>query len=418
MLFRWCFATFNGASRCRHEQYRERIYMKNLETQHTIPLKIENITFNSKSDQTIEIVIVPKLEDKNAHQENVGIELDEDLIFEILSKHYQHVQVTQINTQRDLDDLAGRRPDLVFSGVKYFHFNSENLWLNDFLDSHDIAYMASNRAALDGEHDKDRAKRTMQKANINTACFFVTKPDEYLTEDSIPLAFPLFIKPVSSGDSMGIDANSIVTNFLGFQSKILDIYRNQYCSSMVETYLPGKEYSVGIFEDGVSGTLRAMPIEIIAEPNENGHRILDFDIKRNDSEKVLAVTDTRIHKALSDLAKNAFKALGGKSLGRIDIKMNENNVPHFIEANLMPGLRRGYFYRACLLNLDMSYEQMILTIAENGLSSKDSQLDVLTDTTQLQTQNASAVHAIDRGMVSAYPVDSGHEAVYRPILPV
>lgn len=217
---------------------------------------------------------------------------------------------------------------------------------------------------------------------------------------------------------MGIDANSIVTNFLGFQSKILDIYRNQYCSSMVETYLPGKEYSVGIFEDGVSGTLRAMPIEIIAEPNENGHRILDFDIKRNDSEKVLAVTDTRIHKALSDLAKNAFKALGGKSLGRIDIKMNENNVPHFIEANLMPGLRRGYFYRACLLNLDMSYEQMILTIAENGLSSKDSQLDVLTDTTQLQTQNASAVHAIDRGMVSAYPVDSGHEAVYRPILPV
>lgn len=341
--------------------------MKNLETEHTIPLKIENITFKSKSDQTIEIVIVPKLEDKNAHQENVGIELDEDLVFEILSKHYQHVQVTQINTQRDLDDLAERRPDLVFSGVKYFHFNGENLWLNDFLDSHDISYMASNRAALDGEYDKDRAKRTMQKANINTACFFVTKPDEYLTEDSIPLAFPLFIKPVSSGDSMGIDANSIVTNFLGFQSKILDIYRNQHCSSMVETYLPGKEYSVGIFEDGVSGTLRAMPIEIIAEPNENGHRILDFDIKRNDSEKVLAVTDTRIHKALSDLAKNAFKALGGKSLGRIDIKMNENNVPHFIEANLMPGLRRGYFYRACLLNLDMSYEQMILTIVENGL---------------------------------------------------
>lgn len=392
--------------------------MKNSEIQHAIPLKIENIPFNNKADKTIEIVIVPKLEDKNTHQENVGIELDEDIILEILSKHYQHVQITQINIQSDLDDLAGRRPDLVFSGVKYFHFNGENLWLNDFLDSHDITYMASNRAALDGEYDKDRAKRTMQKANIKTACFFVAKPDEYLTEDSIPLAFPLFIKPVSSGDSMGIDANSIVTNFLGFQSKILDIYRNQHCSSMVETYLSGKEYSVGIFEDGVSGTLRAMPIEIIAEPNENGHRILDFDIKHNDSEKILAVTDTRIHKALSDLAKNAFKALGGKSLGRIDIKMNENNVPHFIEANLMPGLRRGYFYRACLLNLDMSYEQMILTIAENGLSSKDSQLDVLTDTTQLQTQNASAVHAIDREMVSAYPVDSGHGAVYRPILPV
>lgn len=375
--------------------------MKNSEIQHTIPLKIENTPFNNKADKTIEIVIVPKLEDKNAHQENVGIELDEDIILEILSKHYQHVQITQINTQLDLDDLAGRRPDLVFSGVKYFYFNGENLWLNDFLDSHDIAYIASNRAALDGEYDKDRAKRTIQKANIKTACFFVAKPDEYLTEDSIPLAFPLFIKPVSSGDSIGIDANSIVTNFLGFQSKILDIYRNQHCSSMVETYLSDKEYSVGIFEDGVSGTLKAMPIEIIAEPDENGHRILGFDVKRNDSEKVLAVTNIKIHKALSDLAKNAFKALGGKSFGRIDIKMNEKNEPHFIEANLMPGLRKGYFYRACLLNLDMSYEQMIITIAETGLSSKSSQLDMFTDTTRLQTRNASVAHARSQGMGSA-----------------
>jgi len=57
--------------------------------------------------------------------------------------------------------------------------------------------------------------------------------------------------------------------------------------------------------------------------NINGNRILDYDIKDNDHEKV-------------------------------------------IEANLMPGLRKGYFYRSCLLNLNMSYEQMILTVADNG----------------------------------------------------
>ena len=48
--------------------------------------------------------------------------------------------------------------------------------------------------------------------------------------------------------------------------------------------------------------------------------------------------------------------------------MDANQVPHFIEANLMPGLRKGYFYRACLLNLEMDYEQMILRIADNGLT--------------------------------------------------
>jgi D-alanine-D-alanine ligase len=56
-------------------------------------------------------------------------------------------------------------------------------------------------------------------------------------------------------------------------------------------------------------------------------------------------------------------------LGRIDIKMNHLGVPHFIEANLMPGLRKGYFYRSCVLNLDMSYEDMIFSIANTGLSS-------------------------------------------------
>ena len=74
-------------------------------------------------------------------------------------------------------------------------------------------------------------------------------------------------------------------------------------------------------------------------------------------------------KKLSKLAKKAFKALGGKSLGRIDIKMNHQGVPHFMEANLMPGLRKGYFYRSCLLNLDMNYDDMILNIANTGLSS-------------------------------------------------
>lgn len=376
--------------------------LENLSMKNTIPVKIEDLAFNNKIDKTIEIVIVPKLENINSNQENVGIELDEDIILKILSKYYRHVLITQINTQRDLDNLVKRRPDLVFSGVKYFHFNSTNLWLNDFLDFHNIAYIASSRAALDNEYNKCSAKKIMQSTNIKTACFFVAKPGEYLTEDSIPIGFPLFIKPVSSGDSMGIDANSVVNDFLSFQSKILEIYQNQNCSSLVETYLSGKEYSVGILEDSTSGNLRAMPIEIIAELNENGHRILDFDIKRNDSEKVLAVTNIKIYQSLSDLAKNAFKVLGGKSLGRIDIRMNHDNVPHFIEANLMPGLRYGYFYRACLLNLDMSYEQMILTIAETGLLSKNSQLYIPHGAIQL-SQNAQDVHSISPGTVSVYP---------------
>ena len=96
--------------------------------------------------------------------------------------------------------------------------------------------------------------------------------------------------------------------------------------------------------------------------NINGHRILDYDIKYNDHKKVIEVSDSKIFNQLSNLSKNAFTALDGKSLGRIDIKMNHRSVSHFIEANLMPCLQKGYFYRSCLLNLNMSYEQMILPL--------------------------------------------------------
>jgi D-alanine-D-alanine ligase len=334
-----------------------------------LPLRKNNI-LPIKIVKKIEIVIVPNCGEVNSHQDNVGIILEEKKILKILSKRYKNVVITEINCKKDLEKLVARKPDLVFSGVKYFFFNNRKIWLNDYLELFDIPYIASNKVALDNESNKNRAKKLVKKAKIKTADFFITNPGEYLDEALIPIKFPLFIKPVTGGDSRGIDKNSIVLNFDNFVAKVLDIKVEQNSPSLVETYLSGKEYSVGIFEDSINGNLRAMPIEIVVKKNVDGHCILDFDVKKNDEEKVLPVTDIKIFNKLSKLAKKSFKALGGKSLGRIDIKMNHLGVPHFIEANLMPGLRKGYFYRSCVLNLGMSYEDMIFSIANRGLSSQ------------------------------------------------
>ena len=333
------------------------------------PLRKNNI-LPIKIIKTIEIVIVPNFGEVNSHQDNVGIIFEEKKILKILSKRYKNVVITEINCEKDLEKLVVRKPDLVFSGVKYFFFNNRKVWLNDYLEMFDIPYIASSKVALDNESNKNRAKKLMQKARIKTADFFITTPGEYITEDLIPIKFPLFIKPVTGGDSRGIDKNSIVFNFESFTAKVLDIKVKQNSPSLVETYLAGKEYSVGIFEDSSNGNLRAMPVEIVVKENIDGYCILDFDVKKNDEEKVILVTDIKVFNKLSKLAKNSFKALGGKSLGRIDIKMNSRGVPHFIEANLMPGLRKGYFYRSCVLNLNMSYEDMIFSIANTGLSSQ------------------------------------------------
>ena len=326
--------------------------------------------FQIKINKSIEIVIVHNPGEKNFHQDNVGIILEENKILKILSKRYTDVSITKIDNKKDLDRLLKRKPDLVFSGVKYFNFNNKKVWLNDCLEDYGIPYIASSRTALNNESNKNLAKKLILKSRIKTADFFVTKPEQHQDESSIPISFPLFIKPIKGGDSRGINSNSVVYNFISFKKKVLEIKTKYNLSSLVETYLPGKEYSVGIFQDSMNGSLRAMPIEIIIKKNINGHCILDFDVKKDDEEKVIAVTDEKILNKLSKLAKKAFKALGGKSLGRIDIKMNQRGVPHFMEANLMPGLRKGYFYRSCLLNLNMSYDDMILNIASTGLSSR------------------------------------------------
>ncbi len=337
-------------------------------TSTVLPFK-KRETVTIKINKSIEIVIVPNLGGVNSHQDNVGIILEEKNVLKILSKRYKSVSITEINSEKDLVALVKRKPDLVFSGVKYFFFNDRNIWLNDYLEMFKIPYIASSKAALDNESDKNIAKKIMQRNNIRTADFFITNPGEYLKESLIPIKFPLFIKPVTGGDSRGVDKNSLVFNFEDFTAKVLDIKINQNSPSLVETYLAGKEYSVGIFEDSIDGSLRAMPIEIIVKRNIDGHCILDFDVKKNDEENVILVSDIVIFNKLSKLAKDSFKALGGKSLGRIDIKMNHLGIPHFIEANLMPGLRKGYFYRSCVLNLDMNYDDMIFSIANTGLSS-------------------------------------------------
>jgi len=124
------------------EKDREKLTVQ--ENVHNILSSKKKYFYPNKIDKTIEIVIVPKLADITANQKNVGIVLDEILILKILSKRYRNVSITEIITKNDLKKLALRIPDLVFSGVKYFYFAGGIIWLNDYLELHDISYIASN----------------------------------------------------------------------------------------------------------------------------------------------------------------------------------------------------------------------------------------------------------------------------------
>lgn len=302
-----------------------------------------------------------------------------DMIQAVLERRYSNVETTVVNNLSDLDNLVSRRPDLVFLGMKNIPATTSpaqkrptKIWLSSYLEANGINYTGSVGAAIALDFDKPAAKRVVKTAGLNTSSYFVARAGQYRNGAELPLAFPLFVKPPNTGGGKGVGADSVVRDFAGFQQKVQSIATNFQSDSLVEEYLPGREFSVAILEDGNSAEPIAMPVELITEQNAQGDRILGQNIKSADTERIIAITDAGIRDDVAALAMSAFDALGARDYGRIDIRLDAQNIPHFLEANLIPGVAdhdfTSYFTRACQINQGMDYETMILSIVELGLS--------------------------------------------------
>jgi len=300
-----------------------------------------------------------------------------DLLYKTLSSYYSKVKISIIEREIELNALIKKEPDLIISGIKYLGFdltsiqrNSTNkIWFSDFLDKHQLLYTGSSKKSIEYEFDKSKAKEIVSKYGCKTSPYFIAKPNQY-AQNNLPLDFPLFIKPLYEGDSRGIDSNSLVYNFSAYQRKVSSIFENQGTAALVEKYLNGKEYTVAIFQDFKNNSYQVYPIELLAEKNIKGERILGFEDKIADNELPLNIEDNGVKSKISQLALDSFKTLGAKGYGRIDIKMDDEEVPYFLEANLMPGLGTGYLYKCYNLNTGLTYEQMIFDLIENTFETK------------------------------------------------
>lgn len=325
----------------------------------------------TKQNKHIEVVISP------LSGLNIMTPESCDEICNVLKNHFTEVGATVIKKKADLENLIKKKPDLVFSGVKYVSFTEDSkrreshgkIWMSEYLESKGINYTASKASALKSEFDKILAKEIMLKNDINTAPFFVAKPGQYKKTKELPLQFSLFIKPIYEGNGKGIDRDSIVTNFDTFEKKVELIYKEFKSPSLVENYLSGREFTVGIFDTISNEEKMAMPVELMAVPDDCGNKILSFEAKTKDNERLVPVRDPKEHERISEFAKKAFIALGARDYGRIDIRMDENGVLFFLEANLLPGLNpcKSYFIKTCKINKQADYEEAILRIVETAL---------------------------------------------------
>ncbi len=320
---------------------------------------------------------------------SMGLESCE-MIRDLLSNYYETVGITIVNDSNDIDVLIMKKPDLAFLGLKKVPLISgpngnsvADVWLSEYLDDNGINYSGSSARAISLDFDKTEAKQVVEAAGLKTSGYFMAKNNQFGFEDKLPLNFPLFLKPPNTGGGKGIGADSVVRDYNTFNSKVESIQNEFSCATLAEEYLTGREFSVAILDSLNSENIIAMPIELITEKNNQGDRILGRKIKADDTEHVLAVTDSLIKKQINTLAISVFKAIGARDYGRIDIRLDMNGVPHFLEANLVPGLAfhnfTSYFTSACWINRLMDYQAMILHIVELGLSRADTELEEIND---------------------------------------
>jgi len=295
----------------------------------------------------------------------------------VLSRHYTHVGITIVNNLSDLEALVANQPDLVFLGMKFIPSDAElgrqdpdRIWLSDYLDQRGIAYTGSGQAAHELELDKSLAKQRMVEAGLDTSPFIVARQHHPLSLNEVTLTFPVFIKPTDRGGGAGVDSASLATNFKELQAKVSWISSKLQADSLIEQYLPGREFSVAIIKDEFTDEYIAMPLELVAPADQNGARFLSAKIKSSDLETFKTITNGAIKTKVTELAMSAFHALGARDYGRIDVRLDESGTVHFLEANLIPSIIKDYgnFPKACMLNLQMNYETMLIRIVNLALA--------------------------------------------------
>lgn len=295
-------------------------------------------------------------------------------IHSALDAHYTDVRFNEIQTKYDLARIVDRKPDLVVLCVKHITDieTRAKIWLSDYFFNHGIAYTGSTRDTLEFDSDKAKAKQALRDIGIPTAKFFIAGPKSHLAEADLPLPFPLFVKPQSAANGNGIDDRSIVHDFASYRAKADEVFAAFGQAALVEEVLPGREFTVAILDDPVLGLRWISPIEIIVPKNAMGDRVLGQMEKSSNTERVSIVEEPE-RAAISMLAGKIFSALEARDFGRIDIKMDALGVPHFMEANLVPGMtpESSYFPRACALDRAMSYDAVILEIAAIALRRAD-----------------------------------------------
>lgn len=231
--------------------------------------------------------------------------------------------------------LDGRRWELVFNICEGLSGYGRESLVPALLDNHEIPYTFSDPLTLSVALHKGMAKRALRDSGVPTPDFAVIEREADI--DAVPLPYPLFLKPVAEGSSKGIDLESIVRSRAELERKARRLLREFQQPVLVERYLPGREYTVGIIGTGREAECIGGMEILLKDGAEPG--VYSFQNKREyESVVEYRPIDGALLSACATLALAAWRALGGRDAGRVDLREDENGRVQLLEVNPLAGL--------------------------------------------------------------------------------
>ena len=262
---------------------------------------------------------------------------------------------------------AGDRWDLVFNIAEGLNGIGREAQVPAALDAYGIPYTFSDPLVMALTLHKSMTKRVVRDAGIPTSDFGVVRLRS--EAEQIPFPPPYFIKPVAEGTGKGVSPQSIIRrpeDLAAACEALIVAFRQPV---LVERYLPGREFTVGIVGTGdrarVLGTIEVHLLDG-AEPE-----VYSYTNKER-CEELVEYRRRRPHddppvKEAEAIALRAWQVLECRDAGRIDLRCDQSGGPQFMEVNPLAGLHPFHSDLPIICNhIGMPFEDLIREIVDSA----------------------------------------------------
>jgi D-alanine-D-alanine ligase len=258
---------------------------------------------------------------------------------------------------------AGRRWDLVFNIAEGMVGIGREAQIPALLDAYGIPYTFSDPLVMSLTLHKGMTKRVMRDAGVPTCDFAVVEhPDDIA---HVRFGPPYFVKPVAEGTGKGVSPKSIVRrrkDLLEACRLLLETYRQPV---LVERFLPGREFTTAVIGTGrLAEVLGTMEVLLLAAAEQ---QVYSYHNKENFEAlvryRLLQPADDPLIADVEDIALRAWRVLGCRDAGRLDLRCDKRGRPQFIEVNPLAGLHPEHSDLPIICGLaGVSFERLIARI--------------------------------------------------------